>query len=203
MTAHVDYYLSLTSPWTYLGHNRLLEIVADIGATLAPYEVSFRSTIFGKTGGLPVHKRAPQRQAYRLQELARWRDYLGIELNVHPAHWPNDETVAANMVVVLRETKSSEAACRFAGMVMQAVWSEERDISDIATLTDIANTAGFDGSGLISAAEDPAWASLRESQTNAAMERGVFGAPCYCVEDQIYWGQDRLDFVERHLRRAG
>lgn len=202
MTAHVDYYLSLTSPWTYLGHNRLLKIIADAGATLAPYEVSFRSTIFARTGGLPVHKRAPQRQAYRLQELARWRDYLNIDLNVHPKHWPNDETVAANIVVVLRETESTEAACRFAGLVMQAVWSEERDISDPVTLADIANTAGLDGSGLISAAEDPVWASLRQSQTDAAMERGVFGAPCYCIEDQIYWGQDRLDFVERHLSRA-
>lgn len=202
MNLHVDYYLSLTSPWTYLGHNRLLEIVADTGATVTPFEVSFRGTIFGKTGGLPVHKRAPQRQAYRLQELARWRDYLGIDLNVHPRYWPNDETIAANMVVVLRETDSVAAACKFAGLVMRAVWSEDRDIADSETLIDIANSAGVDGNGLISAAEDPSWASLRQSQTDAAIERGVFGAPCYCVEDQLYWGQDRLAFVERHLQRA-
>lgn len=199
MTAHVDYYFSLTSPWSYLGHERLLKVVAGAEATFSPFEVSFRSTIFGQTGGLPVHKRAPQRQAYRLQELARWRDYLGIDLNVHPKHWPNDETIAALMTVVLRETESVDASCRFAGQVMKAVWSEDRDIADRETLIEVATAAGFDGAGLVSAAADPAWATLRQSQTDAAVERGVFGAPCYCVEDQIYWGQDRLDFVERHL----
>lgn len=200
MTAHINYYFGLTSPWTYLGHNRLLKIVADTGATITPYEVSFRETIFAKTGGLPVHKRAPQRQAYRLQELARWRDYLGVPLNIHPKHWPNDETVAANMFVVLRETQSAETALKFAGLITQAVWRDEKDITDKQTLVDIANSANTDAEALISEAADPKWAALRTSQTEAAMKRGVFGAPSYCVEDQVYWGQDRLDFVERHLR---
>ena len=123
MTANVDYYFSLTSPWSYLGHERLLKIVTDTGASITPYEVSYRGTIFAATGGVPVHKRAPERQAYRRQELARWRDYLGIDLNVHPKHWPNDETMAANMWVALRETESVPAALKFAGLVMQGVWS--------------------------------------------------------------------------------
>jgi len=113
MTAHVDYYFSLTSPWSYLGHERFLKIASNAGATVTPYEVSYRGTIFAATGGLPVHKRSAQRQAYRLQELARWRDHLGIHLNVHPKHWPNDETVAASMVIALRETESTEAALKF------------------------------------------------------------------------------------------
>ncbi len=199
MNTHVDYYFSLTSPWSYLGHDRLLEIVAKTRSTVTPFEVSFRSTIFGQTGGLPVHKRAPQRQTYRLQELARWRDYLGVELNVHPEHWPNDETLAAHMVLVLRETDSGDTALRFAGLVMRAVWAEDRDISDKTTLLQIAAEAGIDGAATMAHTSNPEWAALREAQTTAAIERGVFGAPSYCIDDQIYWGQDRLDFVERHI----
>lgn len=200
MKPHVDYYFGLTSPWSYLGHDRLLEIVAQTESTVTPFEVSFRETIFAQTGGLPVHKRAPQRQAYRLQELARWRDYLGIELNVQPKHWPNDETIAANMVIVLRETVSIEASLRFAGHIMRGVWAEDRDIANKAALLEIANEAMIDGAAVMNEAEDPKWATLRAAQTQAAMERGVFGAPSYCVEKQIYWGQDRLEFVKRHLQ---
>ena len=202
MKPHVDYYFSLTSPWSYLGHERLLEIVAQTQATITPFEVSFRKTIFSQTGGLPVHKRAPQRQAYRLQELARWRDFLGVELNVNPKHWPNDETIAANMLVALRETHSTETALRFAGRIMRAVWAEERDIADQDTLIAIANDALVDGSAIVKLACDPKWTALRAAETEAAMSRGVFGAPSYCVEEQIYWGQDRLDFVSRHLQKT-
>lgn len=201
MTTQVDYYFSLTSPWSYLGHDRLLQIVNDAGAVVVPYEVSYRGTIFAQTGGLPVHKRAPERQAYRLQELARWRDHLGIHLNVHPAHWPNNETVAANMFVVLRENVSVDAALAFAGEVMTGVWSREQDISDTDTLVQIANAVELNGKEILEAAADPKWAALRQTQTDAAVERGVFGAPSYCIDDQIYWGQDRLDFVQRWLQR--
>jgi len=195
MTANVDYYFSLTSPWSYLGHERLLKIVSDEGAVITPFEVSYRGTIFAATGGLPVNKRAPERQAYRLQELARWRDHLGVDLNVHPKHWPNDETTAANMLVVLRENNSIQAALQFGGLVMKGVWSDDRDIADTATLIHMANQSGHDGNDLLKEASDPKWAALRQ------FKRGVFGAPSYCVEDQIYWGQDRLDFVQRHLKR--
>lgn len=203
MTAHVEYYFSLTSHWSYLGHQRLLEIAASSGAVISPYEVSYRGTIFAATGGLPVHKRAPERQAYRLQELARWRDYLNIALNVHPKHWPNDETIAANMWYVLLETDSAHTALIFAERVMRAVWSEERDIADSRTLVSIANEANIDGDALLNEAADPKWAALRQSETDAAVERGVFGAPSYIIEDQLYWRQDRLDFVQQHLETIG
>ncbi len=201
MTAKIDYYFGLTSPWSYLGHNNVVKIATETKSTITPYEVSFRSTIFGKTGGVPVHKRAPERQKYRLQELARWSNHLKLPLNIRPKYWPNDETTAANMFIVVRETVSTKAALEFAGCTMHGVWCEEQDITDKQTLLKIAHSAGLDGKAIIEEAENPKWAALRKSQTDAAIERSIFGAPSYCVEDQIYWGQDRLDFVERHLRR--
>jgi 2-hydroxychromene-2-carboxylate isomerase len=82
----VDYYLSLNSPWSYLGHERFMAMTAKSGATVRIRPVDF-SLIFPKTGGLPVPQRSSQRQAYRLQELLRWRSFLNIPLNMQPAHW--------------------------------------------------------------------------------------------------------------------
>ena len=101
MPATVDYYLSLNSPWTYLGHDRFMAIAASAGARVRLWPVDF-SVIFPQTGGLPVPERSPQRQTYRLQELARWRDFLGVPLELHPAHWPADDRVATLDLVRMR-----------------------------------------------------------------------------------------------------
>ena len=81
MSARIDYYLSLNSPWTYLGHDRLAAAARDAGAVVVVHPVDF-SVVFPATGGLPLPKRSPQRQAYRLQELQRWPAHLGLPINV-------------------------------------------------------------------------------------------------------------------------
>ena len=178
MATTVDYYLSLNSPWTYLGHDRFMAIAAKAGATVRLWPVDF-SVIFPETGGLPVGKRSPQRQAYRLQELERWRDFLGVPLNLHPAH--DDGLDAA----------------RLAGAYMRAVWAEERDIGDETTALAIAKDQGIDGASLRSRVD--ACLEQRDRDSRDAIGKGVFGAPSYVIGDRIYWGQDRLDFVERAL----
>ena len=194
MPATVDYYLSLNSPWTYLGHDRFMAIAAAAGATVRLWPVDF-SVIFPQTGGLPVPKRSPQRQAYRLQELTRWRDFLGVPLELHPAHWPADDGVATGLVMAARDDGLD--AARLAGAYMRAVWAEQRDIGDEATALAIASEQGIDGAALRPRVE--ACLARREQDSRDAVERGVFGAPSYVIGDQIYWGQDRLDFVERAL----
>jgi carboxymethylenebutenolidase len=190
----VEYYLSLNSPWSYLGHDRFMEMASRAGATVTLIPVDF-SVIFPKTGGLPVPKRSPQRQAYRLQELARWRDHLGIPLNLHPAHWPANDTLATGVVMAARDDGLD--AARLAGAFMRAVWAEERDIGDEATVLAIAAEQDIDAAPLRSRVQ--ACIEQRNQDSLAAMERGVFGAPSYVIGDQVFWGQDRLDFVERAL----
>jgi len=190
----VEYYLSLNSPWTYLGHDRFMAMASRAGATVRLIPVDF-SVIFPKTGGLPVPKRSPQRQAYRLQELARWRDHLGLTLNLHPAHWPGNDTLATGLVMAARDDGLD--AARLAGAFMRAVWAEERDIGDEATVLAIAAEQDIDAAPLRSRVQ--ACIEQRNQDSLAAMERGVFGAPSYVIGDQVFWGQDRLDFVERAL----
>jgi 2-hydroxychromene-2-carboxylate isomerase len=191
----VDYYLSLNSPWTWLGHERFMAMATKAGATVNLRPVDF-SLIFPKTGGVPVPQRPPQRQAYRMQELKRWRSLLEIPLNLQPAHWPADDKLATGLVIAAREAGLD--AARLAGAYMRAVWAEERNIGDEATALAIAAEQDIDGAELLPQMEQ--CLAMREVDSLAAMnERNVFGAPSYVIGDEVYWGQDRLDFVQRAL----
>ncbi|MEN9500298.1 MAG: hypothetical protein RIS83_2118, partial [Pseudomonadota bacterium] len=111
MAQHIDYYASLNSPWTHLGAARIEALAAQYGASLRIWPVDF-GTIFAGSGGLPLPKRSPQRQAYRLQELARWRDALGIPIQIHPKFFPANELPGAACVIALRETQGDAPAIR-------------------------------------------------------------------------------------------
>ena len=200
MSKTIDYYVSLQSPWTYLGHQRLLELAAQHDATIVPRPVDF-GTIFPATGGLPLPKRAPQRQAYRLVELARWRDFLNLPLNLQPRYFPVSEALAAGIVIAARQ-QDSAAAVALTGAILRAVWVEERDIADPITLGAIASAFGLDGEDLLRQAEQDTIRDMKAADSQAAIARGVFGAPSYVYQDEIFWGQDRLDFLARALEKS-
>jgi carboxymethylenebutenolidase len=200
--AVIDCYISLNSPWAHLGAPRIEATARRHGATLRVLPCDYRETIFPASGGLPLPKRSPQRQAYRMQELRRWRDVLGVPINLTPRHSPFDETFAACCVIAARETLGDGPAVVLAHRILKALWEEERDPGDRATLAALVGEAGLDADGLIAVAEDPRWAARRQADSEAALVRGVFGAPSYVIGDEIFWGQDRLDFVERHLARG-
>jgi carboxymethylenebutenolidase len=198
MPLHVDYYASLNSPWTHLGAARIMAMTAKHGASLRIFPVDF-GAIFPQSGGLPLPKRAPQRQAYRMMELRRWRDALGIPIVLQPAHFPSNELPAACCVIALRETKGDAPAIALAHRVLKAVWEEDRNAGDPATLAALIADIGEDPAATMALGTEPRWAERRIADTQAALDRGVFGAPSYVIDGEIFWGQDRLDFVERKL----
>ncbi|MBW6399741.1 2-hydroxychromene-2-carboxylate isomerase [Roseomonas sp. HJA6] len=198
---HIDYYASLNSPWTHLGAARIEALAAQHGASLRIFPVDF-GTIFAGSGGFPLPKRSPQRQAYRLQELARWRDHLGIPIQIQPKHFPHKEPVTAACVIGVRETMGDAPAIRLAHRVLKALWEEEKDPADPATLAALISECGLDAEQVQRLGADPRWAERRMADTEAALARGVFGAPCYVIGDDMFWGQDRLDFVARRLARG-
>lgn len=192
----IDYYVSLNSPWTYLGHDRLVAIAREHGKRIHVEPVDF-GPIFAATGGLPLPKRSPQRQAYRLQELQRWRDYLAVPLVLQPAHWPGQELDAAGMIYAARER--GEDAVALTGAFLRANWVDEKDIGDEPTQDQIADALGMDGAALRADAAAADYPAIREQAANDAIARGVFGAPSYVYGESLYWGQDRLDFLQREL----
>lgn len=196
MTKIVDYYFTPTSPWTYLGSQRFAEIAGRHGAEIRVKPVDY-GVIFPQTGGLPLPKRAPARQAYRLMELKRWRAHLGMALNLHPKHFPAPAEAAARVIIAAGQAGGDSLGLAHA--ILTAIWAQDKDIADLPTLTEIATAAGHDGAALVAASQEPETQAAFETLTQEALERGVFGAPTYVYKDELFWGQDRLDFLDRAL----
>lgn len=201
MGLHIDYYASLNSPWTHLGAARIAALAARHDASLRIHPVDF-GTIFPASGGLPLPKRAPQRQAYRLMELERWRRRLGIPIQIKPKFFPAAELPAASCVIALRETLGDAPAIALAHRVLRALWEEEQDTGDATTLAALIAEVGLDAGAVLALGADPRWAERRAADTRAALDRGVFGAPSYVIGEEIFWGQDRLEFVAERLARG-
>ena len=188
----IDYYFSPVSPWTYLGHARFAGIASRSGVTVRAKPVDY-GVIFPVSGGLPLGKRAPQRQAYRLVELARWRDHLKLPLTIQPKYFPVDGSQAAFLVAGADEKIRMTVALD----VLSAVWVREENIADQAVLSAIAARHGVGDVQSAFAAGRVAY----EANTQEALARNVFGAPTYVYNGELFWGQDRLDFLERALAR--
>ncbi len=198
---HIDYYASLNSPWTHLGAARIEAMAARHGASLRIWPVDF-GTIFAASGGLPLPKRSPQRQAYRLQELARWREAVGEPIHLQPQFFPAAEMPAAGCVIAVRETIGDAPAIALAHRVLKALWQQEKNPGDPATLAQLIGEVGLDADAVMRLGADPKWAERRAADSQAALDRGVFGAPTYVIGEDMFWGQDRLEFVEKRLAKG-
>ena len=199
MGKSVTYFLAPQSPWTYLGHERLLAVAKARHAKIdiKPFDLG---KVFNVSGGLPLAKRAPQRQAYRLAEMARWAALLNVPMHVQPKFFPVPPEQAARFIIAARTGLGADVALDLAGAIMRALWAEDKNIADDAVLVQIANQCGMDGNLLLKSAETPGVQAQYEKNTDEAIAANVFGAPWYIVDGEGFWGQDRLDFVERALK---
>lgn len=192
----VDYYLTVTSPWTYLGHAEFSAMVKESGAKVNVKAVDL-GAVFQVSGGLPLPKRSAQRQRYRLFELQRWRRRRDIPLNVHPAHFPADQTLGNKAVLAAAEMGNDAMA--FAGELMRGIWCEDRNVADPAYISEAAAAVGITGEDLVAKAKSDEIAALYQKLTEEAKDAQVFGAPTYIINGESWWGQDRLDFVREVL----
>jgi 2-hydroxychromene-2-carboxylate isomerase len=194
----IDYYFAAVSPWAYLGHERFAAIARTAGAAVNVLPIDLGGQVFPVSGGLPLPKRAPQRQAYRLLELKRFSDWLAIPLNVQPKHFPVNGDDASRLILAVCRHDGSDAAMRLSGAVMRAVWAEERDVSARSTLVELLGEQGLKVTRIDDASAPDVQRDYAEA-TQQAVAAGVFGAPSYVIDGELFWGQDRLDFVERRL----
>jgi 2-hydroxychromene-2-carboxylate isomerase len=196
MAKTCEYYFAPQSPFAYLGHARFVALVRQYGVQVdvKPCDLG---KVFNLSGGLPLAKRAPQRQAYRLAELQRWSEYLGLPLNLQPKFFPVSGDLAAKLIVATKLAHGTDGALNLTGAVMRAVWVEDKNIADAETLASIADACGYESKALLKSAETASVQAEYDRYTDDAIAANVFGAPWYVVDGQGYWGQDRLDFVER------
>ena len=192
----IDYYFSPSSPWTYLGHQRFIGIAAKHNAEIRVLPVDL-SKIFPGSGGLPLAQRAPQRQAYRLVELRRWANQLQLPLNLQPKFFPTPGHDAARLIILVQQQHGTAAALKLMHTIMHGLWAEDRDIGDAQTLVLMAQKWSLPGEKLVAdlSSADKTYAE----NTHQAMEAQVFGAPWYTYLGEPFWGQDRLDFLDRAL----
>ncbi len=199
MAESIDCYLSLNSPYAYLGSRRVEEIASAHRVPLRIRPVDF-GVIFPETGGLPLAKRAPARRAYRLVELARWAEQRSLPLNLHPRYFPAPELAAACAVIGAEGTGGDPV--RLAHAILKAVWAEDRNIADTGVLNAIAGETGHHGLNILAKAFDPETRFRYQAFTEEALRLGVFGAPTYVYRGELFWGQDRLDFLDRAVAGA-
>jgi carboxymethylenebutenolidase len=200
MSRTIDYYLAPQSPWTYLGHQRMWDLAQQAQAQahirVMPVDLG---QVFPVSGGLPLGKRAPQRQAYRLMEMTRFSQHLNLPIHLQPKFFPVAGDDAARVIIAVDLHHGTQAAMAITGAILKAVWAQERNIADTQVLAELLAEQHLDAACLAQATQ--ADVQTRYTQyTQSAIDVGVFGAPTYVIEDQMYWGQDRLDFVARHLQ---
>jgi 2-hydroxychromene-2-carboxylate isomerase len=200
MSKVCQYFFATHSPWTYLGHERFVALARqnNVQVEVRPFDLG---KVFGVSGGLPLAKRAPQRQAYRLVELTRWSEFLGVPMNVQPKFFPVSPELSSKLVLAARLSHGVDKSLELAGAVMRGLWAEEKNIGDEETLVQIANSCGLDGRMLVKSAETASVQAEFDRNTEDATAANVFGSPWYVLDGESFWGQDRLDFLERAMKK--
>lgn len=201
----ISCFYSLSSPWAYLGGPQLQDIVRRHRVKLVLKPFDFQEVV-PKTGGVPLRTRPQARRDYHAVELKRWSAYLGLPLNVSPRHYPMENPVrdwnnhAGWMVIAAQEIGLD--AFPLSHAILRALWAEERDISQADVRRAIGDENGYDGAALVAAENSDAVQLRYRANGREAESLGVFGSPTIVIGDDVFWGQDRYDFVDRALAVA-
>jgi len=196
MTPSIDYFFYGASPFTYLGHQHLLEVAARHGATIA-YKPVDLFALWDQSGAVLPAKRPPVRQRYRLLELQRIADMRGLPLTLKPAFWPLDVTLCDCCTIALVKSGLDPAA--YVGSVLAGVWAEEANLADENEIAARLTAAGHDAETILGLAKSEKIAAVRAANTVEAIEQDAVGVPAYVLNGEVFWGQDRIEFVDHAL----
>ena len=196
MTDCIDAYYWIHSDWAYFGGPRLKEIARRHGLTVNHRPVDL-ATVYARTGGIKLPYRSKERKDYRLLEMTRFRKLLNMPINLEPkyfcvtGHLPSWFVIAAQL--------EGHDVSDLSQAIMKAIWVDDQDVENGHTLIAIASALGLDGTTLLERAEDPKTELVYMNYTNEAIARGVFGAPFYYFQGEAFWGQDRLDMLDKTI----
>ncbi|MDR3461875.1 MAG: 2-hydroxychromene-2-carboxylate isomerase [Beijerinckiaceae bacterium] len=200
-TSEITYYVALASPWAYLGHERFWKLARDHDARIRLRPIDLAGQVFPVSGGVPLENRSAARKAYRLVELRRFSQGLNVPMVLEPRYFPVDGELASKIVVAADHCLGATAAMRLTAAIMSAIWRDERDIADPFVMRGLITALGLPGN-LLEISQRPAVARAYMANARFANKQGVFGVPSYVLNGEVFWGQDRLDFLAMALSRT-
>lgn len=197
MSRSIDYYFSFQSPWAYIGHKVFCDLVSayDLKVNHKPVVLL---DLFSETGGLPLMKRHPVRQRYRMVELQRWRDKRGLDFHLQPKHWPFNARLADG--VVIAAVAAGRDPDDFLRRVYAAVWENQLNLADADVVRRLADEAGLPGGELVERSASDAVSTAYEQNRQDALTADVFGSPAYVLDGEVFWGQDRIELLADALK---
>ncbi|GAA3842455.1 2-hydroxychromene-2-carboxylate isomerase [[Pseudomonas] carboxydohydrogena] len=192
MARSVEYYYSFQSPWAYIGHKPFLDLASAHGLAI-DYKPVFLGELFSETGGLPLAKRHPLRQRYRMVELQRWREKRGLNFNLRPKYWPFSARLADGVAIAIAASGGNPEP--FMRHVFEGIWRHELNLADPDTIMALADRCGLPGTALIERSKSVEVEDIYEQNRQDAIAHGVFGSPAYVLNGEVFWGQDRIDLL--------
>ena len=195
MNKSVDFYFDVGSPAAYLAWTQLPALCAETRATLN-YRPMLLGGVFQATGNrAPIS--VPLKGSYLFDDLGRFARRYGVPFRLNP-HFPVN-TITLMRIAAGLEMRADTRLAAYLRAVFEAIWVDGRNMADPAVVAEVLQTAGLEATELLALAADPQVKDRLRLQTEAAVARGVFGAPAMFVDGILYWGQDRLDFVREAL----
>jgi len=197
MTNTVDYYIATSSPWTYLATPRLKKLVEKYNLIInwKPFNIM---EVFAKNGTALVKDRPKPVQINRLNELERWREHLNVPLTLGPKYFPVDITLSQKIIICCQNNNINPYDIAFS--FMKSVWADEKDISNENTIKEVCRDCNLDGNSIIKQASEAVINDKYVKNTEDAIKNNVWGAPTFILDKELFWGQDRLDFLERKIQ---
>ena len=196
----IEYFYSLASPFAFLGSEKFQTIAKKYNAEVIEKPCDLVGGIFSKTGGVPVPQRSPQRQKYRLDELKRWSEFLNIKINLKPKFFPPKDPHISGKYIIAANLLGIKLV--FGHELLRQIWSEEKDISVEKNIETVSNLYKLNFEELSDLAKSEKIAKIYQDNTEEAVAKNVFGSPTYIYNNELFWGQDRLDFLERALTNS-
>ena len=194
----IKYYYSVASPFSYLAIDRFIDLVKRKGIEVDEKPFDLVGKVFPNTGGIPVPQRHPSRLKYRLVEIERIGKKYNVEINTQPKFFPpKDPHIAAKftLAAIYQGNKLT-----FGKECLKYLWANEKDISDISVLEEICKNLNLDFNKLKELADSDKINQIYLENSNDAIKENIFGAPTYVYNSELYWGQDRLEYLEDKIK---
>ncbi len=193
----IDYYFATPSPWAYLATPRIIELKNKYNVEIN-WKPADLMEIFAIHGVANVKDRPKPVQLNRLTELGRWSKFLNMPLNIQPKYFPVDPTLSHKVIILAQKNNIDIKNLIFS--FQRAVWADEKDISDENVIIEICKNNNFESNSIITDANSEEIQGEFKKNTEEALSRNVWGSPTFIFNNELFWGQDRIEFLERAIQ---